>query len=60
MTDRNETAQPAPLGQVERGVGRLAPKRAYVRKPCPNPAKGERCPLCGGSFVCLQSWRKKA
>lgn len=23
MTDRNETAQPAPLGQVERGVGRL-------------------------------------
>jgi hypothetical protein len=24
MTDRNEMAQPAPLGQVERGVGPLA------------------------------------
>jgi len=28
MTERNETAQPAPLGQVERGVGRPVPKRA--------------------------------
>ena len=28
MTERNETAQPAPLGQVERGVGRLVPERA--------------------------------
>lgn len=28
MTERNETAQPAPLGQVERGVGRPAPERA--------------------------------
>jgi hypothetical protein len=27
MTERNETAQPAPLGQVERGVGRPTPKR---------------------------------
>jgi hypothetical protein len=27
MTERNETAQPAPLGQVERGVGPLEPKR---------------------------------
>ncbi len=29
------------------------------RKPCPNPTKGDVCPLCGGSYVCLQSWRKK-
>lgn len=28
MTERNETAQPAPLGQVERGVGRPVPERA--------------------------------
>jgi hypothetical protein len=28
MNGRNETAQPAPLGQVERGVGRLGPERA--------------------------------
>ena len=27
MTERNETAQPAPLGQVERGVGRPVPER---------------------------------
>ena len=27
MTERSETAQPAPLAQVERGVGRLEPKR---------------------------------
>ena len=30
MTERNETAQPAPLGQVERGVGRPVPERAFV------------------------------
>lgn len=29
-------------------------------KPCPNPAKGKRCPLCGGEWVCLESWRPKA
>lgn len=28
-------------------------------KPCPNLPKGPRCPLCGGAFVCLQTWRKK-
>jgi len=28
MAERNETAQPAPLGQVERGVGRPVPERA--------------------------------
>jgi hypothetical protein len=29
MTERNETAQPAPLGQVERGVGPLFPTRGF-------------------------------
>lgn len=33
MTDRNETAQPAPLGQVERGVGRPVPERANGGEP---------------------------
>ena len=28
MKHETETAQPAPLGQVERGVGRLVPERA--------------------------------
>jgi hypothetical protein len=28
MKHEHETAQPAPLGQVERGVGRLEPERA--------------------------------
>ena len=28
MKHEDTTAQPAPLGQVERGVGRLVPKRA--------------------------------
>lgn len=29
-------------------------------KPCPNLPKGQHCPLCGGAFICLQSWRPKA
>ena len=33
MTERNETAQPAPLGQVERGVGRPVPERAEGDAP---------------------------
>ena len=32
MTDRNETVPPAPLGQVERGVGRLEPERAALMR----------------------------
>jgi hypothetical protein len=28
-------------------------------RPCPNRPKGERCPVCGGSYVCLHSWRPK-
>lgn len=31
MKHENETAQPAPLGQVERGVGRPRPKRADAK-----------------------------
>jgi len=30
MTERNKTAQPAPLGQVERSVRHAAPKRHSV------------------------------
>ena len=41
MTEKNETAQPAPLGQVERGVGRLEPKRQNLRGPMP-----VRCEIC--------------
>lgn len=28
-------------------------------RPCPNPTKGEKCPLCEGSYVCLQWWRRQ-
>ena len=60
MTAEN-TTDAAGVSQVEQGVGRLVPKRANARtRPCPNPKKGERCPLCGGAWVCLQSWRPKA
>jgi len=37
MKHETETAQPAPLGQVERGVGRLVPKRATL------PSDMSRC-----------------
>ena len=26
---------------------------------CPNPIKGTHCWLCGGTYICLESWRKK-
>lgn len=29
-------------------------------KPCPNLPKGVKCPLCAGTYLCLQSWRRKA
>ncbi len=32
MKHEHETAQPAPLGQVERGVGRLEPERAALMR----------------------------
>ncbi len=25
---------------------------------CPDPQKGQRCPKCGGTYVCLR-WREK-
>lgn len=35
--------------------------RSLVSKAlCPDLPKGRRCPLCGGAYVCLQSWRAKA
>ena len=57
----SNTTLPAAVGaRLEPVVGRLVPERANARtRPCPNPAKGERCPLCGGAWVCLQSWRPK-
>ena len=60
MTERNETAQPAPLGQVERGVGRPVPERAEVA--CKHPRRVEQhftygyrmhCPDCKHSE---ESW----
>lgn len=36
MKHEDETAQPAPVGQVERGVGRPVPERANCDAPiCP-------------------------
>lgn len=32
MNDENAQVQPAPLGQVERGVGRLEPERAALMR----------------------------
>lgn len=29
------------------------------KKPCPDLPKGQRCPLCGGAYVCLQPKRPK-
>jgi hypothetical protein len=34
-------------------------RRPGYRKPCPDPPKGATCPLCGGTYVCLQPLRKK-
>jgi hypothetical protein len=30
-----------------------------LKKPCPDLPKGQRCGLCGGTYVCLQPERKK-
>ena len=60
-TSTSHESQQAVGSPLERGVGRLAPQRANARtRPCPDPVKGKRCPLCGGEYVCLQSWRPKA
>lgn len=53
MTERNETAQPAPLGQVERGVGRLVPERDTYGKP----SHGWTCFHCGETFTTTGSAR---
>lgn len=29
------------------------------KKPCPDPPRGQRCPLCEQSYVCLHPDRKK-
>lgn len=34
-------------------------KRTADYRPCPDPVKGQICQICGGSFICLQSWRKE-
>lgn len=57
MTTTNDTST-KPAGSVKRTVEQAPAKRP--RKPCPDLPKGVRCPLCGGEFVCLQSWRKKS
>ena len=36
------------------------PATKRPRKPCPDLPKGTRCPLCGSSYVCLQTWRKNS
>ena len=28
-------------------------------KKCPDLPKGQHCWLCGGSYICLESWRKR-
>lgn len=35
------------------------PRNPAYRKPCPDPPKGERCKLCGGTYECLQPSRPK-
>jgi hypothetical protein len=35
-------------------------RRSKDDRPCPNPLKGQVCQVCGGAYVCLQSWRRKA
>lgn len=56
-----EQKQPAGIGPVERGVGRLEPERASApHAPCPNPPTGRKCPLCGGELYCMEPWRNKA
>lgn len=28
-------------------------------EPCPNSTKGVVCDVCGGTYVCLEPWRKQ-
>jgi len=60
MTKPDNATTPAGGSPLDGGVRRLVPKRANARTlPCPDPVQGKRCPLCGGEYVCLESWRKK-
>jgi hypothetical protein len=36
-----------------------SPPASRYRAPCPDPQKGTRCRLCGGTWVCLQLDRPK-
>jgi len=60
MDERNAQMVPAPLGPVERMVGRPVPERTNApQAPCPNPPFGRRCHLCGGELYCMDPWRTK-
>lgn len=39
---------------VMTGKKKSAPKvkKMYDGKPCPDPLKGEICPLCGAFYIC--------
>lgn len=37
----------------------LSARQRAVLAKCPDAPKGTHCELCGGAYVCLQSWRKK-
>ena len=59
MTERNETAQPAPLGQVERVVGRLEPERADDGAPSVDEARrmGEQgSEAVEGERLAFEAW----
>ena len=36
-------------------------KMTDTKRPvkCPNSFKGVECYVCGGSYICLEPWRKK-
>ena len=47
MKHEDDTAQPAPVGQVERGVGRLEPERADDERDFDDGQDDENCWACG-------------
>ena len=34
-------------------------KARRMTAKCPNPLKGTQCFICGGTYLCLEPWRKK-
>lgn len=52
------TATTSSTGKIMRRENRPTAPRRY-KKPCPGLPKGERCPLCGGSYTCQQPDRPK-